>query len=251
MRVALLGGTGTAGTPLAAELAGRGHDVRLLSRSAPSQPRAGVGHVAVDVTTGDGLAAGLDGVDAVVNAVDARKHAEEVLVEGTRRVAEAAARVGVGHVVGLSIIGCDRVPISYYRVKTAQEEAIRAGAVPWSILRANQFHELLATIFAAAARARVVPAGRLPLQPVAAADVATALADIVERGPSGDSALAGPRVERLGDLARTWREATGTRAVPVPVPLVAPALRAISRGGLCDAASPRGSVTFADWLRRP
>jgi uncharacterized protein YbjT (DUF2867 family) len=248
MRVAILGGTGAAGRPLATELEARGHAVRLLSRRAPSPPRVGMEHVAVDVTTGAGLAAGLDGVDAVADLADATKHAEQVLVEGTRRVAEAAARAGVGHLVGLSIIGCDRVPIAYYRVKTAQEEVVRGAAVPWSILRATQFQELLATIFAAAARARIVPAGRLPLQPVATTDVATALADIVEGGPSGHSTLAGPRVERLGDLARAWCRATGTRAVPLPVPLVTPALRAVSRGALCDTAAPRGSVTFADWL---
>jgi uncharacterized protein YbjT (DUF2867 family) len=250
MRVAILGGTGTAGGALARELVRRRHAVRLLSRRPPRTPVEGTEHAVVDVATGAGLPGALEGADGVVDAVNATRHAERVMLAGTRRIAAAAAEAGVGHLVGLSIVGCDRTPLAYYRVKTEQERVIEAAGVPWSVLRATQFHDLPAWVFALAARWHLLPAGRLPLQPVAVGDAAAALADLVEAGPSGRRAIAGPRIERLGELARTWRVATGTRALPLPVPLATPALRAIARGSLCDPSAPRGSVTFADWLAR-
>jgi len=250
MRVAIAGGTGTAGRALARELTARGHEVRLLSRRRPSELPPGTEHAVVDVATGEGLPAALGGAEAVVDAVGNTREAERVMVAGTRHITAAAEAAGAGHLVGLSIVGCDRMPFTYHRVKAEQERLVEAGTVPWSVLRATQFHGLLASVFAQAARARVAPAGRLPLQPVAVSEAAAALADLIEAGPSGQRSIAGPRVERLGDLARTWREATGTRALPLPVPAVTPALRAVSRGVLCDPAAPRGTITFADWLAR-
>ena len=79
---------------------------------------------------------------------------------GTRRIAAAAAEAGVGHLVGLSIVGCDRTPLGYYGVKAEQESVIEASGVPWSVLRATQFHDLPSWVFARAARRHLVPAGR-------------------------------------------------------------------------------------------
>ena len=129
MRIAIAGGTGTVGAEAARELEQRGHAVRILSRDAPEY--------AVDLRDGSGLAAALDGVDVVVNASNGDRG---VLVDGTARLLRAAEEAGVRHHVGISIIGVDRVGIRYYKAKLAQEDLIRRSSVPWTIVRATQFH---------------------------------------------------------------------------------------------------------------
>jgi uncharacterized protein YbjT (DUF2867 family) len=243
MQIAVTGGTGTLGREVVAELAGRGHSVRVLSRSAPQHR--------VDLSTGEGLAAALDGVDAVVDAANGKpgRDARAVLVDGTRRLLEAGAAAGVGHHVGVSVVGAERVPWGYYKVKVAQEGVVRAGAMPWSIVRATQFHPLLAGVFARAARARLLPGPTFPLQPVDPREVAAAIADAVEAGPSqGTSDFAGPERRTVRELARTWREQTGRQAVLVPLALPGAAGRALRAGGLTDPDASIGRTTFAQWL---
>src|ERR1700754_5013984 len=121
--VAVVGGTGTLGALLVRELLARGATVRVLSRNATDVP-AGAAHHRVDLTSGEGLAEALAGVDAVVDAANSTKAAEDVLVAGTRRLLEAEAAAGVTHHVAISIIGIDQVPMKYYRAKLAQEEAV-------------------------------------------------------------------------------------------------------------------------------
>ena len=242
MRIAIVGGSGTLGRHITAELARRGHDVRVLSRSSPQYP--------VDLATGQGLDAAVEDCAAVVDASNSQRRSRQVLVLGSGRLLAAEQRAGVGHHLCVSIVGCDRVPLGYYRVKVEQERVVTAGSVPWSIVRATQFHELVASMFAASARYRVLPALRLPLQPVAAAEVAAAVADAAEREPSGQRLqVAGPEVSTVADLARTWRSAAGRTAVPLPVPLPGRLGRTLRAGGLtADTADVIGSVTFARWL---
>ena len=140
-----------------------------------------------------------------------------MLVDGTRRLLRAERDAGVGHHVGVSIVGIDRVGGPYYKRKLAQEAAIRAGGVPWTIVRATQFHTLVATAFAKSAKLGMLPSIGAPLQPVDPAEVGRALADTAECEPSLKiTQFAGPEVISLSELARRWREATGSHAVPVP-----------------------------------
>lgn len=242
MRIAIVGGTGTIGRHVTAELARRGHDVRVLSRSSPAFP--------VDLTSGHGLAAALAGCAAVVDASNAQRHAREVLVEGSGRLLAAERDAGVGHHVAISIVGCDQVPIGYYRAKTEQEHVVECGPVPWTIVRATQFHELVAAMLAAAARYRVLPIPGMPMQPVAARDVGRVLAGAAETSPgSGRVEVAGPQVVSVRELARTWLAATGRSAALLPVPLPGRAGRALRAGALTAAgADVTGTLTFADWL---
>lgn len=105
-------------------------------------PRASC-HAVADVTTGDGLLRALAGADAVIDGTNSQRDAAGVLVAGTRRVLAIAHEAGVRHFVGVSLVGIDDAPIAYCRVKAAQEKAIAEGPVPWSLLRATQFHELV------------------------------------------------------------------------------------------------------------
>jgi uncharacterized protein YbjT (DUF2867 family) len=243
MRIAIAGGTGTLGSLVAADLTERGHDVRVLSRNAPAYR--------VDLTTGAGLARALEGCDVVVNASNnSSRHAAEILVEGSRRLLAAGRAAGVGHHVCMSIVGCERVPMSYFQVKAQQERVTEEGPVPCSIVRATQFHELALATLTAAARWGALPVPRARLQTVACAEVARVVADVAEGIPRKDSVeVAGPEITDARDLARTWRSVTGRRVALVPVPVPGKLGRAL-RAGVLTAARPdmRGTITFADWL---
>lgn len=252
MRVAVIGGTGGLGSLVVAELAARGDEVRAVSRRPPSPDGslpAGAEHVCADIASGDGLRAALEDVDTVVDASNNLRHAREVLVEGTARLLATGAQAGVRHHIAISIVGCDRVPNAYYDAKVAQERAVAGGPVPWSLLRATQFHTLLEWAFAAAARWRVSPTGAALLQPVDAPVVARRLADVVHALPAGRLPnLAGPQVETLSALARQWRAHQRRRVLPLRIPSVGKANRAMSDGHLTDSAAAAGGPTFAQWL---
>ncbi|GII99772.1 uncharacterized protein YbjT (DUF2867 family) [Sediminihabitans luteus] len=246
MRVAVVGGTGTLGRATVLALEARGHDVRALARHAPHR---------VDLATGRGLHEALTGCDVVVDATNAvsvsRARTAAVLVDGTRRLIAAEQQASVTHHVGVSIVGCERVrAYGYYAVKAEQEVVVESSPVPWTLVRATQFHDLLGSVFAGAARARVLPGPGFPLQPVAVADVAAALADVVEAGPRrGRVTVAGPEVSDVAGLARQWVAATGTTALVVPLRVLGASGRALRAGALtCADPDVRGAVTFRTWL---
>jgi len=244
--IAVIGGSGTLGAPLVAELRARGREVRVLSRRSAEYP--------VDLTTGAGLGAALDGCEVVVDASNnsSARGAKATLVDGTQRLLEAAGVAGVGHLVSISIVGCERAPMGYYKVKTEQERLVSESAVPWSIVRATQFHELVAWAFGAVARFGVLPLPRARLQTVAAAEVAHAVADVAEREPLRRRLeVAGPEVLELRELARTWRTGTARRARLVPVLLPGRLGRALRDGALTNEhPDVHGTITFADWIGR-
>ncbi len=239
------------GSLAVAELARRGHDVRVLSRS----PGAGehVRHHRVDLSTGAGLDAGLAGVEVVLDATNATRGraVREVLVAGTHRLLAAGARAGVQHHVLISIVGIESVPLGYYKVKVEQEQALAAARIPVTVLRATQFHQLVAGVMKASSRFGVLPGGRIQLQPVDPAEVAVRLAELIEGGPGqGRPELAGPEILPLEELARTWMAAMGKRQATIPIPPLLPPIRALQRGALTSSGAARGELTFAEWLRR-
>ena len=122
MRIAVVGGTGTLGRQVTAELDRRGHEVRVLSRSSQQFP--------VDLASGQGLAGALAGCGVVIDASSAQRQARQVMVEGSARLLAAEEQAGVGHHVCISIVGCDRVSMGYYRVKVDQERVVTQGPVP-------------------------------------------------------------------------------------------------------------------------
>jgi uncharacterized protein YbjT (DUF2867 family) len=252
MKVAVAGGTGTLGAPLVAELARNGVEALALSRSAPRELPAGASHRRVDLSGAAGLVEALDGVEVLIDAANTAPNKGEALVAITRRLLDAAAAAGVRHFVGVSIVGCDRVPMPYYKAKVEQEEAIAAAQVPWSLLRASQFHDLLAWAFDAAARRRLLPTGRARLQPVDVRVVAVRLAELAQGEPTGRAPdVAGPEIRRLGELARTWRAADGRRLLlPLRIPTIGRIGRPVGEAALCDPAAAAGGPTFAEWLDR-
>jgi uncharacterized protein YbjT (DUF2867 family) len=240
MRVAVAGGTGVVGHHVVDVARERGHDVVVLSRSE-----------GVDLTIGDGLAEHIAGTDVVVDTSNrtSQKRAESEAFFGgvTRTLLAAEVAAGVRHHVALSIVGIDDLDTGYYAGKRLQERTVAEGAVPWSVLRATQFHEFAeqALHFAAVGPFSLVP--RMLSQPVAAREVAQALVDLAEGEPSGRAPeLAGPERLQMVELAR--RVARGHRRV-VPVRLPGAAGRAMRTGALLPRGDgPRGSITFDAWL---
>jgi uncharacterized protein YbjT (DUF2867 family) len=196
-KIAVTGATGRLGRPLVEILEGQGHEVVPIARSK-----------GVDVITGEGLAEALDGVDAIVDAATGPSPDEEeatnFFTTSARNLHEAGAEAGVKRIVLVSIIGIDRFKTGYNAAKLAQEEAALAGPIPTRILRAAQFHEFVEQLldWGRQGDAAYVPA--MQTQVVAARTVAERLAELVlDSEPTGPTLeIAGPRAERMVDLAR-------------------------------------------------
>jgi uncharacterized protein YbjT (DUF2867 family) len=243
LTVAVVGGTGTLGRQVVAALRADGHDVRALSRHSDHP---------VDLTTGQGLAAALAGCDVVVDAANAggTKRGSGTLVEGTERLLDAVAAAGVGHHVSIDIVGCEAVPMAYFELKTAQQHLVESGPVPWSTVRATQFHEFAVATLAGYTHLGLTFAPPMRVQPVASAEVAAVVASVAQRPPSGTrTVVAGPEVRELRDLARVWKRSTGRRSLVTPVVLPGAAGRALRDGALTsDSADVVGRTTFEQWF---
>ncbi|NEK86506.1 SDR family oxidoreductase [Blastococcus saxobsidens] len=240
MRIAVAGGTGTVGRHVVDVAGEHGHEVRVLSRSS-----------GVDLVAGTGLDALLDGVDAVVDVVSVMTQSEQASVRFFGSVAAnllaAGARVGVGHHVALSIVGSDRAPVGYYAGKAVQEELVTTGPVPWTLLRATQFHEFAAQLHGRLRFGSLHPVPVMRSQPVAAREVAGRLVALAETGPGGRVPdLAGPEVLRMADMVRDYARASGRGGLVLPVPLQGRLGRAFRDGTLlAGPGADRGVQTFA------
>ncbi|MDM0075568.1 NAD(P)H-binding protein [Variovorax sp. J2P1-59] len=197
MKVVIIGGSGLIGRKLSTLLRHAGHEV------ASASPSSGVNTV-----TGEGLDQALVGAQVVVDVSNSPSFADEQVMQffqdSTRNLLAASAKAGVGHFIALSVVGADRAPASgYLRAKVAQESAIGNGSVPYTIVRATQFFEFLMPIAHANTSGQTVRLPTGPLQPMAASDVAAALAEVVGHEPlNGISDIAGPEAIPLDDLIR-------------------------------------------------
>jgi uncharacterized protein YbjT (DUF2867 family) len=244
MRIAVAGGTGSVGRHVVTALERRGHEPVVLARS-----------TGVDLRTGRGLDAALQGVEVVVDVTNVttqrRRKAVSLLTRMTRNLLEAERRAGVRAHVLLSIVGTDRVPLGYYAGKLAQERLVLTGPVPATVLRTTQFHELVERmVVMAPGPVTFVP--RVRIQPVAAREVAATLAELVEEEPAGRvQDLAGPRVHDAVDLARRMLRARGAHRLVVPVRMPGSWGRAVRAGLLPGRSFRAGTQTFREWLEEP
>jgi uncharacterized protein YbjT (DUF2867 family) len=235
MRTLVTGGTGTLGRPTVDALRKAGVDVEVLSR------KTGPGVITGNLLTGDGIAAALRGIHTVVH-----------LATGTRDVAAArtllreAESADVKHLVYISIVGVDRIPLGYYKQKLEVEQLIEASGVPHTILRATQFHQLVETLFAAQRFVPVILAPAFSIQPIDVTDVAARLVEIATmdaRGRVPD--IGGPEQRTATDLAEEWKH--GTRRV-VTFRLPGATFAGYAAGHNLVPGTPYGTRTFGQYL---
>lgn len=243
MRIAVAGGTGAVGRHVVDVARERGHDVAVLTRS-----------TGVDLVAAHGLTTALAGVDAVIDVASVEtvsaKAARDFFGAVTRHLLAAEEAAGVRHHVALSIVGVDDASYGYYAGKLLQEQLVEAGAVPWTLLRATQFHEFASQLHKRMKVGPVVMVPAMRSQPVAAREVGERLVDLAEHGPAGRVRdLAGPREERMSDLVRRWAKAAGRSGWVVEMPVPGGFGRAMRDGTLLPRpGADLGRQTFDEWL---
>ncbi len=207
-----------------------------------------------DLETGAGVAQAVAGVQIIVHAAtNPLHHTWQTDVEGTRRLLAEARAVGVRHVVYISIVGIDCISgYPYYAAKLAAEQLVVEGGIPWSILRATQFHYLLDLGLRWLSRSPVVPLPTdFPFQPVAHEEVALELVQNVAAGPSGRLPdMGGPEVHTVEELAHTWLQLRGMRRLIFPVRIPGAAAAGFRRGEHTCPQNRQGRITWGEWVER-
>jgi uncharacterized protein YbjT (DUF2867 family) len=247
MKIVVIGGTGLIGSKLIDKLHANGHDALAAS------PDTGV-----DVISGQGLDEALAGADVVVDVANAPAWDDAAVMDffqtSARNLLAAEAAAGTGHHVALSVVGTERLQGSgYFRAKLVQEEAIKAAAIPSTILRATQFFEFIGRIADSSTQDGTVPLPPLLFQPEAAEDVAAALADIAAGTPvNGTVELAGPERFRLDELVRRFLSAShDPRQVVTDAGAPYYGIAVTDERALVPGDNARiGTTRFADWLSR-
>ena len=212
------------------------------------------GTIRGDLLTGEGLDRAVRGADTIIHCASSPfRKARQVDVEGTRRLLGAAARAGVSHLVYVSIVGIDRASsYPYYGIKLETEGVIEVSPVPYTILRATQFYDLVLLAMRALDRLPVmpVPSGLLG-QPIDAGEVAGRLVELSLGEPAGRAPdIGGPEVRTLTDAARAYLVVTGSRKRVLPVPLPGKTARAFRDGTLTCPENRYGKVRWEEFLRR-
>lgn len=245
MKIVVIGGTGLIGSKVVKKLHADGHDALAAS------PATGV-----DIITGKGLADAFQGTQVVVDVSNAPDWSDAAVMDffrtSARNILTAEAAAGVGHHVALSVVGSELLQDSgYFRAKLAQEEALKAGSIPYTILRATQFFEFIGAIADFGTHDEAVWVPPIFFQPESAGDVAEALADIAEKPPvNGTVELGGPERFRLDDLVRSFLTATDDpRRVVADIHAPYYGIALDDERALVPGDNSRvGATRFADWL---
>jgi uncharacterized protein YbjT (DUF2867 family) len=259
--VLVTGGTGTLGRRVVPRLRDAGYGVRVLSRPASAGAEAsraggeGIELVTGDLSTGLGVEAAVAGVELVVHLAGTAK-GDEVKA---RQLVKAASRAGVRHLVFISVVGADRIPVTsavdramfgYFAAKRAAEQVIAGSGLAWTTLRATQFQESLVLAVRQLARLPVVPVpAGWRFQPVAATEVAARLVELALGAPAGlVPAMAGPREYELAELVRGYLRATHRRRLILPVWTPGKAARAFRAGANLAPERAVGRRTWEELL---
>jgi uncharacterized protein YbjT (DUF2867 family) len=252
--ILVTGGTGTLGRLVVPRLRDAGSAVRVLSRSRRDGD-AGVEFVTGDLATGDGIDAAVAGAETVVHCAGSSKGDEHK----ARHLVRAASQAGVRHLVYISVVGADRVPLAsridrtmfgYFGSKLAAERIVADSGLPWTTLRATQFHDLVLMVAQQMARLPVVPVpSGFRFQPVDAGEVADRLVELALGAPAGlVPDIAGPRVYGMAELLRSYLRSRGKHRMIVPVRLPGKAARAFRAGANLAPDRAVGRRTWEDFL---
>lgn len=246
MKIVVIGGSGLIGSNVVERLRRQGHEVLAAS------PATGVNTI-----TGAGLAEALAGARVVVDVANSPSFEDRAVLEffetSGRNLMAAEKAAGVGHHLALSVVGSERLPDSgYLRAKLAQEGLIKASGIPYTILRSTQFFEFVGGIIQAATDGDVVRLSPALLQPIAADDVAAALADLAVGAPLNRTVeVAGPEPFPLDELARIAMAANGDGRRVIADVHARYFGAELDDNSLTPGEHPRlGATHFQDWLKR-
>ena len=244
MKIAVMGGTGLIGSQVVKILNASGHE------AVPHSPSTGV-----DLLSGQGLPGALKGADVVVDVANSPTFDDASLAffqTTTDNLLEAAAAAGVGHAVLLSIVGADLVPgLVYYRAKVLQEDILKSGSAPYSIVRVTQFFEFIDTALTWSADENTVRLPATLVQPIAAADVARAVADASAGRPlQGTRNVAGPEVFRLDELGAISLAAHGDHRTVVTDNTAGMFAAASGDALIAKDGAVIATTTYREWLAR-
>jgi uncharacterized protein YbjT (DUF2867 family) len=245
--VLVTGATGTLGRKLVGAATAAGHHVRAMSR------RSHVGYTGVHWSQGDLLAN--QGVDAAVDGVDVIVHCAtqgtgDKDVTSTENLVTAARNAGVSHIVYVSIVGIDRIPLPYYKTKLRVERALQTSGVGHTVLRATQFHDLVQMIFAIQRFSPVLLSMRgMRLQPIDTRDVTARLVELIDCDPAGRVAdIGGPVVHTHAELGRMYLAARRGRRPVVEMPMPGRIAAGYRTGANLAPDNPVGTIDFAQYL---
>ena len=257
MKVLVTGGTGTLGRRVVARLHDGGHEVRVLSRRRPEGTPERIEFVAGDLTSGVGIDAAVEGAEVIAHCAGTNS-GDDVKA---RNLVLAVARMKTPprHLLNVSVVGADRVPgdggidrmmFGYFSSKLAAERVVANSGVPWTTLRATQFHQLLFVVAQQMGRLPVVPvAARSRFQPVDADEVAEYLVALALGGPLGLAPeIAGPRIYGMDELLRLYLRSIGKQRVIVPLWLPSRGAAAIRAGANLAPDRAVGRRTWEEFL---
>jgi uncharacterized protein YbjT (DUF2867 family) len=244
--VLVTGGTGRLGSHVVPRLADAGLNVRVLSRKPQRDDAHGADWTVGDLRSGDGVDAATSGVDVIVHCATATRGD----AEAARNLIGAARHAGSPHLVYVSIVGVDALPMGYYRTKLRVESLVADSGLPFTIVRATQFHDLLVRIFAAQ---RFLPALLIPartsFQPIAPSEVAGRLVELSLAEASGRVAdLGGPQILDAGELARVYLHAVGRHRRVQSVRIPGSVGRGLRAGANLTPEHAAGRITFEQHL---
>ncbi|MFD5317832.1 SDR family oxidoreductase [Streptomyces sp. NPDC127098] len=241
MKLAVIGGTGLIGSRVVKDLDAAGHEAVPHGKS-----------TGIDVISGQGVDEAVAGVDVVVNLTNSPTFDEASLAffrTSMDNLLAAAQRGGVRHFVVLSIVGVDQVPeLDYYRAKALQEEILTSGPIPYSIVRATQFMEFVDAVMSWTAEGETVRLPATPIQPIAAKDVAAAVAEVAAGEPlMGVRNVGGPEILPLDELGRITlsHRADGRTVVTDPT---AGMFAAVRGDVLTDPNARLAPTRYTEWL---
>jgi uncharacterized protein YbjT (DUF2867 family) len=248
------GGTGTLGRLVVPRLRDASCKVRVLSRHS-HKAEEGIEYVIGDLATGEGIEAAVDGAELIVHLAGSNKGDEDK----ARHLVPAASRTGARHLVYISVVGADRIPVvsgvdramfGYFASKLAAERVIAESGLPWTTLRATQFHDLMLTTARQMVRLPVVPVpSGFRFQPIEAGEVAARLVELALGTPAGlVPDIAGPKVYGMADLIRGYLRARRKHRLLVPVRLPGKAARAYRAGANLAPERAVGRRTWEEFL---
>jgi len=253
-RILVTGGTGTLGRLVVARLRDAGCRIRVLSRSGP-RDGDDVDFVTGDLSTGDGIDGAVDEAEIIVHCAGSAKGDEDK----AQYLVRAASRAGVRHLVYISVVGADRIPIAggidramfgYFGSKLAAERLVTESGIPWTTLRATQFHDLTLRTTQQMAKLPVIPVSAgFRFQPVDPDEVAARLVELALGTPAGlVSPIGGARVYEMAELVRGYLRARGLKRPIIRLWLPGKAARAFREGANLVPDRAVGRRTWEDFL---